>query len=163
MSSADPEGLLCPSAQPDQDSAVLFGVVDGTAAEPRVTYLRQPLPVVPALLALAQPVAPTEVFRFAAPCVEDACQHFAAGECQLATKISALIEGTSFGVPACRIRPRCRWWNQEGVAACHKCPTIVTMQYAPSAAIREAADPTSRPGSRLASPRSKSPRSRENW
>lgn len=141
MATVDPDGLLCPSGQPDQDSAVLFGVVGGTAGEPRVTYLKKPLPVLPQLLALAEPVEPTEVFRFAAPCVEDACQHFVAGDCQLASKISALIAGTSFGVPACRIRPRCRWWRQEGSAACHQCPSIVTTNYAPSAELRQAADP----------------------
>lgn len=142
MGTRDSEPLLCPSAQPDQADAVLFGVVGGTAPSPRVAYLRRPLPVLPELLALAEPVAPTEVFRFAAPCAEDACQHFADHQCSLAAKIVRLVEGTDYGVPACRIRPRCRWWNQEGPAACHRCPAVVTQAYAPSAAVRAAADPS---------------------
>ena len=140
-----PQALLCPSAQPDQDGAVVFGVVGGTAATPDVSYLRQPLPVRQELLDLAAPVDPTEVFRFAAPCAESACQHFDGGGCTLATKVARLIEGSDHGVPACRIRPRCRWWNQEGAAACRRCPLIVTQSYAPSEHLRQAADPTTTP------------------
>jgi hypothetical protein len=133
--------LLCPSAQPDQPGAMAIGVIGGTATEPRVTYLRSPLPVVQALLDLASPVEPTEVFRFAAPCAQSACQHFANEECSLVTKITRLVNGTDYGVPPCRIRPRCRWWNQEGVSACRRCPLIVTRAYGAGADIREAADP----------------------
>ena len=39
---------FCPSAQPSMEGAVVFGVVGGTASEPRVGYLTQPLPVTPA-------------------------------------------------------------------------------------------------------------------
>ena len=137
----DSEGLLCPSAQPDQEGAFVFGVVGGTATTPEVSYLRRPLPVNQELLALAAPVEPTEVFRFAAPCAESACQHFDGGGCTLATKIARLIEGSDHGVPPCRIRPRCRWWNQEGADACRRCPLVVTQSYAPSDDLRQAADP----------------------
>jgi hypothetical protein len=139
------DGLLCPSAQPDQGEAVVFGVVGGTAATPEVSYLRRPLPVNQDLLALAGPVDPTEVFRFAAPCAESACQHFDGGGCTLATKIARLIEGADHGVPPCRIRPRCRWWNQEGAAACRRCPLVVTQSFAPSHNLRQAADPQIKP------------------
>jgi len=137
----DPATLLCPSAQPDQDGALAFGVVGGTPSTPEVNYLRRLLPVNQELLALAAPVEPTEVFRFAAPCAETACQHFDSGGCTLATKIARLIDGGDHGVPACHIRPRCRWWNQEGAAACRRCPLIVTESHAPSDALRYAADP----------------------
>jgi len=50
------------------EGAVAFGVAGGTAAEPPVSYLKEPLPVTPELLELAEPVEPTEVFHFAAPC-----------------------------------------------------------------------------------------------
>ena len=73
---------LCPSAQPDMEGAVAFGVVGGTAEEPVVSYLREPLPVTPELLQLARPVRPTEVFRFAAPCAEGGCRHFDGESCQ---------------------------------------------------------------------------------
>jgi hypothetical protein len=137
--------LLCPSAQPDMDDAVAFGVIGGSADAPRVQYLRRPLPVVPELLALADPVEATEVFRFAAPCAESACQHYQDHRCQLASRVTALIEGSSFGVPRCGIRPRCRWWREQGVAACHRCPVIVTKRYAASPLMRDAAGPVPTP------------------
>jgi hypothetical protein len=49
-----------------QGGAVI-GVIGGTAASPGVSYLGVPLPVSPAVVALADGVAPEEVFRFAAP------------------------------------------------------------------------------------------------
>jgi hypothetical protein len=30
------------------------------------------------------------------------------------------------GLPACTIRRECRWFRQEGRAACQRCPQIVT-------------------------------------
>jgi hypothetical protein len=133
--------LLCPSAQPDQRGAVAIGVVGGTADSPKLSYLRSPLPVVQQLLDLASPVEPTEVFRFAAPCVETSCQHFVEERCALAEKIARLVNGEDYGVPACRIRPRCRWWNQEGTQACRRCPMIVTRAFGATAELRDAADP----------------------
>ena len=61
MSEGDQPGrLLCPSAQPDWEGAVVVGVVGGTVDEPRVQPLAQPTPVSQALLELSTPVRPTE-------------------------------------------------------------------------------------------------------
>jgi len=49
-------------------NSFVFGVVNGTADEPRLRHLTEPQPVTLELLELAAPVRPTEVFRFAAPC-----------------------------------------------------------------------------------------------
>lgn len=145
MVDGDVDGdVLCPSAQPDQPGARVFGVVEGTADTPRVRYLYRTLPVLDDVLALASPVTPTEVFPFAAPCALDACQHFEAGACSLAAKISRLQSGEGLGVPACRIRHQCRWWRQEGKAACHACPNVITLDYRPPAQLRLAADPATR-------------------
>lgn len=133
--------MLCPSAQPEMAGSVAFGIVAGTAEEPRLSYLRQPLPVVPSLLTLAEPVEPTEVFRFAAPCAEAACQHYADEQCTLGAKIAQLVEGVTLGLPACRIRPRCRWWHEQGGDACRRCPAVVTRAYTPNHALRTAAAP----------------------
>src|ERR1700692_4298654 len=59
---------LCPSAQPDMNGCVAFGVVGGKIEEPRLIYLCEPQIVTDELLDLAMPVPSTEVFRFAAPC-----------------------------------------------------------------------------------------------
>jgi len=120
---------------------VVFGVVGGTPHEPQVTYLARLLPATPDLLGLADPVEPEEVFRFAAPCAEHACQHFQDATCTLAARISRQVDASVEVLPHCRIRRVCRWWRQEGKAACHRCPMIVTSAYAATPALREAAAP----------------------
>jgi hypothetical protein len=133
---------LCPSAQPETEGSVVFGVVGGTVEEPHLAHFVEPQAVNDELLALANPVTPTEVFRFAAPCAGSACQHFDGSNCRLATKIVQLLSKVVEELPPCRLRPNCRWWQQEGKAACMRCPQIVTETYHPSEQLRQAADPT---------------------
>jgi hypothetical protein len=125
--------LYCPSARPEMEGAVIFGVVEGTAGEPRVAYLTAPVEATPEVLAMAEPVTPTEVFRFAAPCATTACQHFDGVNCRLAQRTVDILPAVLSAPPPCRIRPVCRWWKQEGVAACMRCPQVVTDNYAPTA------------------------------
>lgn len=136
-----PTSPFCPSAQPEMAGSVVFGVVSGTVEEPQLAYLTEPQPVSDELLALAGPVKPTEVFRFAAPCAGHACQHFDGANCLLATRIVQLLPTAVERLPPCRLRPRCRWWQQEGKAACMRCPQVVTENYKPSEKARQAADP----------------------
>jgi hypothetical protein len=130
---------LCPSAQPDMAGAVVFGVARGTVETPRIAYLTESLPITPALLALADPVAPTEIFRFAAPCAGRSCRHFDGASCGLVTKLVQLVPPVVEGVPPCTLRPSCRWWQQEGKSACLRCPQIVTVTLDPSEPLRYAA------------------------
>ena len=134
---------LCPSAQHDWDDARLFAVVGGAPDRPETAYLDQTQPVTPALLELAGPVAPAEVFRFAAPCAKSACGHYddARSTCRLVEKTVRLAPVVFEKLPRCAIRTSCRWWQQEGVSACRRCPQVVTVDYAPSPEMREAADP----------------------
>jgi hypothetical protein len=134
--------LLCPSAQPDLKDAVAIGVVGGTPAEPRVRPLERPMPVTSELLQLTEPVRPTEVFRFAAPCLCTGCSHFADSNCRLAAKVVHMLPEVHKRLPECDIRSRCRWFAQEGASACLRCPQIVTDDVNRSAEIRLAADPT---------------------
>lgn len=137
--------LQCPSAQPDMVGARVFGVVGGSADQPRVGYLMEPQPVTPDLLALSGPVEPTEIFRFSAPCAESACSHFDGTDCGLASKIVQLVPAVVEKLPACRLRRQCRWWRQEGGAACRRCPLVVTSNFAASPALHRAADPSVAP------------------
>jgi hypothetical protein len=132
---------LCPSAPPKKTDTVVFGVVGGTADEPRLAYLKDPQPVTDEVLALSKPVKPTEVFRFAAPCAGSGCQHFDGNECRLVKKTVQLLPAVVDRLPPCRLRPRCRWWRQEGGAACTRCPMVVTENYQPSEQQRQVADP----------------------
>lgn len=132
---------LCPSAKPEMDGSVIFGVVGGTLEKPHLAHLVEPQPVTDELLALSGSVKPTEIFRFAAPCASKQCQHFDGSNCRLATKIVQLLPEVAAQLPPCRLRPNCRWWQQEGKAACIPCPQIVSETYHPSEQLRQVASP----------------------
>jgi hypothetical protein len=118
--------LACPSAPPEWEDAQLFGVVTGTVELPDIRFVGQH-PVTPALLALAEPVTPTEVFRFTAKCREEACCHFAKGACGVvAAVVDTVSANDGWSLPKCGIRSRCRWWSEKGKAACRRCTLVVT-------------------------------------
>jgi len=96
------------------------------------------------LLQLAEPVRPTEVFRFAAPCLCNGCRHFTDSKCGLATKIVRMVEPVTDDLPECDIRSSCRWFGQEGREACLRCPRIATNDVNRSPEVRLAADPETR-------------------
>lgn len=137
----DQELPLCPSAQPTMDDAVVFGIVGGTVEAPTVRYVNKPLAVTEGVLTLAEPVEPTEVFRFAAPCATGACKHFDGTNCRLARRVVDHLPEVTDRLPPCRIRPHCRWWQQEGREACRRCPQIVTTTVFPSDRLLEVALP----------------------
>lgn len=131
----------CPSAQPEMAKSVLFGVVGGTADHPRVRFLGDLRPVTQEILALTEPVEPTEVFRFGAPCAQSACQHYDGTNCRLAQRVVGLLPIVTTDLPPCRLRSRCLWFKQEGGAACQRCPQVVTLSYAPTERLGVAANP----------------------
>jgi hypothetical protein len=140
LSSAKEETILmCPSAQPDMAAARVLGVVGGTAEAAQVAYVNEHLPVSNELLAAAAPLKPTEVFRFAAHCEGKACRHFDGTNCNLATRIVQILPAVVDALPACLIRPTCRWYQQEGRDACMRCPQVVTESYEPSEDFKRAA------------------------
>jgi hypothetical protein len=133
--------LTCPSAQPDMEGARVFGVIGGTVQEPRVSYLRADALVTRAMLASVAPADPTRVFRFAAPCEEARCVHFDGSRCQLAGRIVEKLDPVVDALPPCLIRPTCRWYAEQGGAACHRCPQVVTMIPKAEDRLNEAARP----------------------
>jgi hypothetical protein len=116
----------CPSAQPDWEGGMVLGVVLGTAESPRLAHLEVLQPVTDELMALASPVSPTEVFRIAAPCLGSGCTHFDGTDCRLVQRLVTLLPPVVEVLPPCSLRPSCRWWRQEGKAACLRCPQVVT-------------------------------------
>lgn len=139
---SDEAELYCPSARAEMDQAVIFGVVGGTASAPSVSYLDSLLAATPDLLALAEPVHPTEVFRIGAPCARKGCQHYDGARCALIQRIvDEIPPGVAPVPPPCRLRPRCRWWHEEGIEACIRCPLIVTEQPNPTPEMAKAARP----------------------
>lgn len=133
---------LCPSARPEWQDSIVFGVIGGTVEEPHVAYLKKPQPVTEELIAKASPVTPTEIFRTAAPCAESNCQHFDGKDCRLAMRIVEKLPAVVEELPPCSIRRDCRWWQQEGKVACMRCPQVITDNYNPSEIMRNVATPT---------------------
>ncbi len=124
---------LCPSAQPGMDNCHVLGVVQHDGPKPMVLYLNKPLPATPDVLAMAAPLKPTEVFRLSGTCAEHACPHFDGADCQLATRVARMLPAVVDALPPCIIRKDCRWFSQEGGAACLRCPEVTTVTYDTSA------------------------------
>jgi hypothetical protein len=134
-STANSGGLLCPSSRGAVKDSVLIGVVTSHADGPRVVPTERAIPVTSEILQMAEPVGPSEVFRFASPCQAGKCPHFKNEACQLAVRSVDLLEAVTADLPKCSIRPHCRWFRQEGAAICKRCPQVVTDQYNPSEAM----------------------------
>lgn len=117
----------------------MIGIVLGDSEAPRVAYLEQALPVTPEVLAKTAPVPPNQVLRTAARCAEGACGHFDGSDCTLARRLVAALDPAVDRPPPCAIRPTCRWWRQEGKAACLRCPEVATESRGASEAFEQAA------------------------
>jgi hypothetical protein len=104
----------------------ILGVISRDAEEPRLTYPDEAMPAAPETLELAAPLDVSQVFRLSARCEEKKCTHFDGSHCQLAARIARMLPEVVDHLPACNIRPDCRWFRQEGRAACVRCPQIMT-------------------------------------
>jgi hypothetical protein len=120
---------LCPSAQPGMDKCQVLGIVQHDGPKPLLLYLKAPVPATPDVLAMAAPLKPTEVFRLSATCAEHGCPHYDGTDCQLASRIVEMLPPAVDALPPCIIRKECRWYSQEGGAACVRCPEITTVTY----------------------------------
>ena len=132
--------LLCPSAQPEMAGSRILGVVGVAPETAGLVYLNETVPVSDDMLARTTPLRPTEVFRFAAHCEEQKCRHFEGSRCKLATRVVQILPAVTEAIPACVIRPTCRWYQQEGKAACQRCPQVVTLTFEPSDESQRAAE-----------------------
>ena len=120
---------LCPSAQPGMDNCRVLGVVKWEESTPTLQYLNEHVQATEDVLSLSAPLKPTEVFRLAATCAEHKCPHFDGADCRLASRIVQILPAVTSTLPPCIIRRDCRWYSQEGAAACRRCPEITTISY----------------------------------
>jgi hypothetical protein len=118
------------------DGGRILGVVQQDGPTPMLAYLSQHVPATPEVLAMAAPLKPTEVFRLAATCAEHRCPHFDGADCRLATRVVRMMPAVVDALPPCLIRKECRWYAQEGGAACRRCPEITTVSYDLSPSVR---------------------------
>ncbi len=121
----------CPSSRPEIPDAEVFGIVLGTPGAPGVRYLDQPIAVPDALRMPGAPVGAAEFLRISAPCAEARCRHFDGARCRLGASLARDgarrgRSGAAPGPPSCAIRPRCRWWREQGPDACVSCAFVVT-------------------------------------
>jgi len=118
--------ILCPSAS-CKSGAQLLGIVLGNGA---VDMLPVPLEIDDAFVVIAQEGRrPEKRFRFTAPCLEAGCQQWHDGRCGVIDRCSteiAVSSTLSSHIQRCAIRPLCRWFRQDGAAACRICPEVVT-------------------------------------
>jgi hypothetical protein len=92
---------------------LILGVISRDEDEPRLAYLDELALATPETLELAAPLDPSQVFRLSARCEEKKCTHFDGRDC--------------------------RWFRQEGRAACVRCPQIVTGVYDADATLQQVA------------------------
>jgi hypothetical protein len=111
----------------DRQDAQMLMVVRASAAEGlQVDYLTESLPATPELFAAATPAKPTVPSR--STLSRSGLQAFDGAKCQLATRITAILDPVVSALPRCAIRPVCRWFRQEGREACLRCPQVATEQ-----------------------------------
>lgn len=132
----------CPSGQPDMEDARVFGIVSGTASEPRVAYLAHDVAVDDDVVGMLGGVKPTEVFRYSAKCEEHRCGHFDGTNCTLAARLKATLRPVVDRLPPCTVRATCRWYAEQGSEICLRCPQVVTLNVGSGDdVLREAATP----------------------
>ena len=137
--------VSCPSAQPAQGAGMVIGVVVAQGGRSQVSLLPKSVPLRSVARLIPDAIPATEVLRLAAPCAERRCAHFSDDRCTLASRIVARLPAVVDRLSPCALRPSCRWWRQEGPAACHRCPQIITEPFRSSDLMREVATPTTTP------------------
>ncbi|MFK0198185.1 hypothetical protein [Streptomyces lavendulae] len=134
----------CPSGEALAPESVVLGVRSGSDGQ--VVYLADPVPASEVLGTLPQGIEPTRVLRFASHCVS-ACANRRGDDCSLVERVLTLPSATADtrAVPRCHLRTRCQWWQQSGVAACHRCPAVTTATFREDELATLVADPSTTP------------------
>jgi hypothetical protein len=121
------EGPFCPSAQPFQKNSIIFATIDNSSGAPEVSYLESPVEVTGATSVMMESIhRPTRLFRFAAPCERLGCANWSGNNCRVAERLVQILPAVTDSLPACVLRLECRWFEQEGVPACLRCPMVMT-------------------------------------
>jgi hypothetical protein len=71
-------------------------------------------------------MSPGHIFRISARCEQGGCTHFSGHSCALAKRIVDDLPAVVEQLPACQIRPTCRWYHEQGRDACVRCPQVMT-------------------------------------
>jgi hypothetical protein len=121
--------LACPSARAEPGNLLYGQVVDG-----QVQRLGTPLEVTSAFVDSVSANGPPERrFRFAGTCQEGRCAQWTGTGCGVIERVLAELAppATPDPLPRCFLRGSCRWYAQEGAAACAACSGVVTDRRTP--------------------------------
>ncbi|HEX5658269.1 MAG TPA: hypothetical protein VFX59_13800 [Polyangiales bacterium] len=121
--------LSCPSTSASDPDAAVFGIVSGTAREPDLIYLEQPVAL--SELPLPPDVPAAEMYRLVGSCAQRECGNWTGSRCRLGQQIAHDLPVVVDSAPPCSIRRTCRWFAEEGVPACLRCPQVVTHTHVP--------------------------------
>jgi hypothetical protein len=124
------EELTCPSAS-CEPGATLLGLIDENG---RVGYLTPAITIDHEFVEkVERGRSPRKRFRFAGPCVEEKCVQWTGSRCGVIDTVFEAVERLDpepalekDSLPHCAIRSSCRWFAQEGEAACAACPFVIT-------------------------------------
>ena len=122
---AEQKAKTCPS-RACEERVQLLGVMTTSG---RLAFISPPVRVDAGFVSRAKADGrPEQRFRFSGPCVEDGCPQWTGHRCAVADVVisevrAAPTEGRR--LPACTIRRTCRWYAQNGAAACAVCPEVV--------------------------------------
>lgn len=120
-----PKPVLCPSGR-CEDGAMLLGIVQ---SDGRVGYLGAPIEIDQEFVAKASAGrTPERRFRFGTRCLRSGCRQWTGSRCGVIDEVVAMVpeEEKVAALPACGIRPQCRWFGQRGAEACAVCPLVIT-------------------------------------
>jgi hypothetical protein len=117
----------CPSAQPDMVGARPFGVISGTAEATRIAFFKKSALDAFNWREQFSDGQATRMFRFGARCEEHRCGHFDGSRCSLGKRVKDGLPAVVDALPTCLIRPKCRWFAEQGADVCLRCPQVVTM------------------------------------
>ena len=124
------EEYTCPSA-PCESGGTLLGLIDENG---RVGYLTPAITIDQEFVdKVEQGRSPRKRFRFAGPCVEGRCRQWTGSRCGIVDTAIEAVDGLDPAaareegvLPQCAIRSSCRWYAQEGAAACAACSFVIT-------------------------------------
>ncbi|MBM0236503.1 hypothetical protein JNW88_03840 [Micromonospora sp. ATA32] len=112
---------------PAANATVFLGMITPAG---RVAYVTPQLPAEVALAAAGTDRPVESQYRLAGPCVTSSCgfwtgEHCGLGE-RLATSYQEAVGPAETELPRCAIRRTCRWFAEQGAAACAACSHVVT-------------------------------------
>ena len=127
MDQAHAAERTCPST-PAANATVFLGMI---MPNRRVAYVTPATPASVVLDGVDGSDGPAEsAYRFAGPCVTSSCGFWTGEHCGLGARLvesyQDIADADEADLPKCAIRRTCRWFAEQGRAACSPCSHVIT-------------------------------------